>query len=74
MLGKISEAELQKDTLISQANDYMNSKQWPGKAAMGHLNDNGKVQDNDWLDYLNALDNIDASNAPNITWPLSPQK
>ncbi|SUI03854.1 Uncharacterised protein [Salmonella enterica subsp. indica] len=25
---------------------------------MGHLNDNGKVQDNDWLDYLNALDNI----------------
>ncbi|ESE87529.1 phage tail assembly chaperone gp38 [Salmonella enterica subsp. indica serovar 6,14,25:z10:1,(2),7 str. 1121] len=52
----------------------MNSKQWPGKAATGHLNDNGKVQDNDWLDYLNALDNIDASNAPNITWPLSPQK
>ncbi len=31
--------ELEKQQLINQANEYMNGKQWPGKAAIGRLKD-----------------------------------
>ncbi|EFB9610892.1 tail fiber assembly protein, partial [Escherichia coli] len=34
---EIAEAEGMKSILIEQANEYMNSKQWPGKAAIGRL-------------------------------------
>ncbi|QIG65665.1 tail fiber assembly protein [Salmonella phage PT1] len=30
-------------------------------------------QYNLWLDYLDALDAIDTSTAPDITWPEQPQ-
>ena len=44
----------------------------PGKAVMGRLIDSDKVKYNAWLDYLDALDAVDTSYAPDITWPSSP--
>ncbi|WP_284296491.1 tail fiber assembly protein, partial [Citrobacter portucalensis] len=58
---------------IDQANDYMNSKQWPGKAAMGRLKDSEKVQYNAWLDYLDELEAVDTAAAPDIKWPEKPE-
>lgn len=69
---QIAAAELQKQRLINQANEYMNSKQWPGKAAMGRLKDAEKAQYNLWLDYLDALEAVDTSSAPDIKWPTPP--
>ncbi|EMQ3538498.1 tail fiber assembly protein [Escherichia coli O157:H45] len=69
---QIAAAELQKQRLINQANEYMNSKQWPGKAAMGRLKDAEKAQYNLWLDYLDALELVDTSGAPDIEWPTPP--
>ena len=68
----VAAAELEKQSKIDHANDYMNSKQWPGKAAMGRLKDPEKVQYNAWLDYLDALEAVDTSTAPDITWPHAP--
>lgn len=68
----VADAEAQKQQLIDQANAYMNSKQWPGKAAMGRLSDADKVQYNAWLDYLDALEAVDTSSAPDVDWPISP--
>lgn len=34
---QIAAAELEKQQLINQVNEYINSKQWPGKAAIGRL-------------------------------------
>ncbi|WP_225402148.1 tail fiber assembly protein, partial [Escherichia coli] len=34
---QIASAETKKQQLINQANDYMNSRQWVGKAAIGRL-------------------------------------
>ncbi|EIR2440184.1 tail fiber assembly protein, partial [Escherichia coli] len=34
---QIAAAELKKQQLINQSNEYMNTKQWPGKAAIGRL-------------------------------------
>ncbi|HCU2349132.1 TPA: tail fiber assembly protein, partial [Escherichia coli] len=53
-------------------NNYMNSKQWPGKAAIGRLKDDELEQYNLWLDYLDALEMVDTSGAPDIQWPEEP--
>lgn len=68
----VASANTEKQKRIDQANDYMNSKQWPGKAAMGRLSDAEKAQYNLWLDYLDELETVDTSTAPDITWPDQP--
>ncbi|MDD9240843.1 tail fiber assembly protein [Enterobacter roggenkampii] len=68
---KLSDDE--KSRLIHEGNDYINSKQWPGKAAMGRLKDAEKAQYNAWLDYLDALAVVDTSNTDDIHWPEPPK-
>ncbi|MFG1167277.1 MULTISPECIES: tail fiber assembly protein, partial [Enterobacteriaceae] len=41
-------------------------------AAMGRLKDAEKVQYNAWLDYLDALELVDTSSAPDIEWLEKP--
>ncbi|ANP31304.1 MULTISPECIES: tail fiber assembly protein [Enterobacteriaceae] len=69
---QIAAAELKKQQLINQVNEYMNSKQWPGKAAIGRLKGEELAQYNLWLDYLDALEMVDTSSAPDIEWPTPP--
>lgn len=68
----IQEADLEKEGRIRAANDFINSKQWPGKAAIGRLKGDELAQYNLWLDYLDALEAVDTSTAPDITWPTPP--
>ena len=70
--AQIKLADDEKSRLTQGANDYINSKQWPGKAAMGRLKDTEKALYNLWLDYLDALEAVDTSKAPDITWPTPP--
>ena len=65
-------SESKRQLLINQANEYMNSKQWPGKAAIGRLKDDELAQYNLWLDYLDALELVDSSSVPDIEWPTPP--
>lgn len=69
----IAEAEKVRQVLIAQANGYMNSKQWPGKAAIGRLRGNELAQYNLWLDYLDALNSVDTSSTLYINWPEPPE-
>ncbi|HDP9571220.1 TPA: tail fiber assembly protein [Escherichia coli] len=69
---QIAAAELEKQQLINQVNGYINSKQWPGKAAIGRLKGEELAQYNLWLDYLDALELVDTSSAPDIEWPTPP--
>ena len=68
----IAAAETEKQSRIDKANDYINSKQWPGKAAIGRLKGNELAQYNLRLDYLDALEAVDTSGAPDIEWPKQP--
>lgn len=68
----VANANIDKQQRIGQANDYMNSKQWPGKAAIGRLKGDELAQYNLWLDYLEALEVVDTSIAPDIEWPDMP--
>ncbi|MDV1270306.1 tail fiber assembly protein, partial [Citrobacter freundii] len=68
----VATADAEKQSRIDQANDYMNNKQWPGKSALGRMKDTEKGQYNLWLDYLDALEAVDTSSAPDIKWPTPP--
>lgn len=68
----IEEAVAKKNSLIFSANEFMNSKQWPGKAAIGRLKGDELAQYILWLDYLDALEAVDTSSAPDIKWPTPP--
>ena len=68
----IALVELKKIKLINEANEHMNSRQWPGKAAIGRLKGEELAQYNLWLDYLDALELVDPSSAPDIEWPTPP--
>ena len=70
--AQIKLADDEKSRLTQGANDYINSKQWPGKTAMGRLKDTEKAQYNLWLDYLDELEAVDTSTAPDIIWPEAP--
>ncbi|MGO3910406.1 tail fiber assembly protein [Huaxiibacter chinensis] len=66
-------AEAEKRRLISMANANINVKQWPGKAAIGRLKGDELTQYNLWLDYLDSLQAVDTSLAPDINWPDPPE-
>ncbi|NSL37215.1 tail fiber assembly protein [Citrobacter werkmanii] len=70
----ISEAENKKRLLINEATEYINSKQWPGKAAISRLKGDELAQYNLWLDYLDALEAVDTFYAPDIEWPTPPEE
>ena len=69
----VAAAETEKQSRIDQANDYMNGKQWPGKAAIGRLKGDELAQYNLWLDYLEELYAIETASTPDINWPAVPQ-
>ncbi|RWT91141.1 tail fiber assembly protein [Citrobacter freundii] len=66
-------AEAEKQARIDLANEYMNSKQWPGKAAIGRLKGDELSLYNLWLDYLDELEAVDTSTPQKIAWPESPE-
>lgn len=70
--AEVAAAESDKQDRIDQANTYINGKQWPGKAAIGRLKGDELAQYNLWLDYLDALEAVDTSSAPDINWPTTP--
>lgn len=70
---EVAVSEAERQGRINQANNYISSKQWPGKVALGRLSDTDKAQYNLWLDYLDALEAIDTASAPDINWPESPE-
>lgn len=70
---KIEVVEADKLARIEQANNYMNNKQWPGKAVMGRLSSTEVIHYNLWLDYLEALESIDTAIVPEPQWPTRPE-
>ncbi|HDT0752070.1 TPA: tail fiber assembly protein [Enterobacter kobei] len=68
----VEQAENQKQSLINDANNYIDSNQWPSKLALGRLSDEDKQSFNEWLDYMDALEAVDTSEAPDIAWPEKP--
>lgn len=70
--SRVQVAQSEKSRRIQEANDFINSRQLPGRAAIGRLSDAEKLRYREWLDYLDALEVVDTSSAPHIDWPTPP--
>lgn len=66
------DAKAEKGALIQEANDFVNLRQFPGKAALGLLSDEEKALYTKWIDYIEKLFEIDTTKAPDIEWPEKP--
>lgn len=67
----IAAAEAQKQYLIAEVNTETQMLQT--KLALGRIKDDEKALLNAWLDYLDLLEAVDISTAPDIEWPQKPQ-
>ncbi|WP_029696689.1 tail fiber assembly protein [Siccibacter turicensis] len=72
MTAAVKEAEQTKASLRSYANAFINEQQWPSRLALGRLSEDEKTDFNGWLDYLDVLEMVDISSAPEINWPTRP--
>ncbi|WP_160316271.1 tail fiber assembly protein [Morganella morganii] len=66
----IAEAGAKKQCLIAEVNTETQILQT--KLALGRIKDDEKARLNAWLDYLDELEAVDVSTAPDIIWPVKP--
>jgi hypothetical protein len=67
----VAEAEKQKTTLISSANST--TQAWQTQLLLGIISDDDKSRLTGWMKYIQAVQAIDTSNAPDISWPDKPE-
>ncbi|EPL7529837.1 tail fiber assembly protein [Morganella morganii] len=67
----IAAAEAQKQFLISEV--HTETEILRAKLALGRIKDDEKALLNAWLDYLDELEAVDVSTAPDIIWPVKPE-
>ncbi|MBK4769363.1 MAG: tail fiber assembly protein [Pantoea sp. Morm] len=68
----VANANKQRKTLIDEATQRISLLQT--KVMMGRaLTENEKQTLNAWMDYIDLLNMIDVSGAPNISWPAKPE-
>lgn len=68
---RIAQAETHKQFLLEEARQKIYV--WQTKLLMGRkLTETESVNLNSWMDYIEALTEIDTSTAPDISWPTSP--
>ncbi|MBT0316590.1 tail fiber assembly protein, partial [Morganella morganii] len=63
-------AEAKKQYLIAEV--HTETQMLQTKLALGRIKDDEKALLNAWLDYLDELEAVDVSTAPDITWPVKP--
>lgn len=68
---QIAEAEEKKAFLISEVESE--TAMLRAKLTLGRIKDDEKVLLNAWLDYLDELEAVDVSTAPDIIWPVKPE-
>ncbi len=63
-------AESQKQALIAEV--HKETEMLRTKLALGRIKEDEKALLNAWLDYLDELEAVDVSTAPDIIWPVKP--
>lgn len=66
----IEQAEAKKQFMITEVN--AETEMLRAKLALGRIKDDEKALLNAWLDYLDELEAVDVSTAPDIIWPVKP--
>lgn len=66
----IEQAEAKKQRLITEV--QTETEMLRTKLALGRIKEDEKSLLNAWLDYLDELEAVDVSTAPDIIWPVKP--
>ena len=66
----VSYAELKKRVLIEEV--HTKTEMLRATLMLGRIKDDEKALLNDWVDYLDELEEMDVSTAPDIEWPEKP--
>ncbi|MEM8241803.1 tail fiber assembly protein [Morganella morganii] len=66
----VADAEAKKQRLIAEVNTETQMLQT--KLALGRIKEDEKTRLIAWLDYLDLLESVDTSLAPDIDWPQKP--
>lgn len=68
----ISDAELKRQTLLSDANNV--TADWRTELTLDIIRNSDKEKLIAWMEYIKAVKAIDTSTAPDIEWPIAPNQ
>ncbi len=66
----IAEAEVKKQMLISDANQK--TQMWQTQLMLGIIAEEDKASLKEWMLYVQEVQTVDTSTAPDIDWPVKP--
>ncbi|WP_347003874.1 tail fiber assembly protein [Enterobacter roggenkampii] len=66
----VREAENRKAQLLAEAAQY--TRDWQTDLLLGIITDEDKARLIAWMNYIKAVQAVDTSKAPDITWPTPP--
>lgn len=69
--GQVLEAEQQKSALLVEVQGTISL--WQTELQLGIISDDDKVSLIAWMKYIQALNAVDTSTAPDIEWPVKPE-
>lgn len=69
--GQVLEAEQQKSVLLAEAQSTISL--WQTELQLGIISDDDKASLIAWMKYIQALNAVDTSTAPDIEWPVKPE-
>ena len=69
--GQVLEAKQQKSALLTEAQSVISL--WQTELQLGIISDDDKASLIAWMKYIQALNAIDTSTAPDIEWPERPE-
>ncbi|HBA6538767.1 TPA: tail fiber assembly protein [Escherichia coli] len=69
--GQVLEAEQKKAALLTEAQSIISL--WQTELQLGIISDDDKANLIAWMKYIQALNVVDTSTAPDIEWPVKPE-
>lgn len=69
--GQTLKAEQQKSSLLAEAKSTISL--WQTELQLGIISDDDKASLIAWMKYIQALNVVDTSTAPDIEWPVKPE-
>lgn len=66
----IAIADAEKSTRIAEAGNR--TQVWQTQLMLGMITDNDKTALKAWMQYIQALQSVDTSAAPDVLWPVTP--
>lgn len=69
--GQVKDAERKKAALLAEAQSTISL--WQTELQLGIISDDDKASLIAWMKYIQALNAVDTSTAPDIEWPVKPE-